>query len=72
MSTEKIINNTVFLMHTAANAYAERHHLTRQGFLSEDDKFHFLDLISKCPDYFDPLTPDEMVDELEKYALRVA
>lgn len=66
------INNTIFLMHLAANAYASRHGLTREQFIAEDDRYHFLRLISKCPDYFDPLPEEEIVKELEQYALRIA
>jgi len=63
-------DNTIFLMHVATNAYARRHGLTREQFLAADDKYHFLRLICRCPDYFDPLPEDEIVDELDKYALR--
>ena len=70
--SEKRIRNTIYLMHVAVKGYAARHNLSREQFLEEDGKFHFINLISRCPDYFDPLPENEIVDEMERYALRTA
>jgi len=61
------LNNTIYLMHTVTNAYARRHGLSRQEFLAFDDKYHVLNLIARCPDVFDPMTEDEMVEEVDAY-----
>ena len=67
---ERRIRNTIYLMHLATKAYSARHHLSVEEFLKADDDHHFLRLISRCPDNFDPLPENEIVDEMEKYALR--
>ena len=68
--SELRVCNTIFLMHLAANAYARKHHMTRQEFLSFDRRFHVLKYISNCPDVFDAMPEDKMIGELEDYVAR--
>ena len=68
--SELRVCNTIFLMHLAANAYARKHHMTRQEFLSFDRRFHVLRYVSNCPDVFDAMPEDMMIGELEDYVAR--
>ena len=70
--SELRVGNTIFLMHLAANAYARRHHMTRQEFLSFDRRFHVLRYVSNCPDVFDAMPEDKMIGELEGYVAQQA
>ena len=65
--TERRLNNSIFLMHLAANAYKRRHGLTNDEFLDRDSHFHILHFISECPDVFDSMTEPEMADEVDLY-----
>lgn len=71
MSAEDLrLNNTIFLMHLAAGAYARHHHLTRGEFSRFDDRHHVLRYVSQCPDVFDSLPEPEIVKELDAYVVR--
>ena len=65
--TERRLNNTIFLMHLASNAYKRRHGLTNDEFLDRDRRFHILHFISECPDVFDSMTEPEMAEEVDQY-----
>ena len=65
--SERRLNNSLFLMHLATEAYRRRHNLTRQEFLDCDSRYHLLSFISECPDVFDSMTEPEMADELDQY-----
>ena len=65
--TERRLNNSIFLMPLAANAYKRRHVLTNDEFLDRDSHFHILHFISECPDVFDSMTEPEMADEVDLY-----
>ena len=70
--SEKRINNTIFLMYLATDAYMRRHNLSRTEFLAIDSKFGIVKFISECPDIFDPMTETEMVDELDEFIAHAA
>lgn len=61
------INNTIFLMHLVSGAYARHYHLTRNEFSRFDDQNHVLRYVSRCPDVFDALPEDKMVQEIDNY-----
>ena len=70
--SEKRLNNTIFLMYLATEAYIRRHNLSRMEFLALDSKFGIVKFISDCPDIFDPMTETEMADELDEFIAHAA
>lgn len=70
--SEKRLNNTIFLMYLATDAYMRRHNLSRMEFLALDSKFGIVKFISECPDIFDPMTETEMADELDEFIAHAA
>ncbi|MDE6888989.1 MAG: DUF3791 domain-containing protein [Eubacterium sp.] len=67
MLTEKRLNNTIYLIFHIAECFSSRHHMTKKEFLEFDKKYDILGYISECPDVFDSLTDDEIIEELERY-----
>lgn len=65
--SERRLNNSLFLLHLATEAYRRRHNLTRQELLDRDSRYHIFNFITECPDIFDSMTESEMVDELDQY-----
>ncbi len=65
--TEKRLNNTIFLMYLATEAYKRAHHLTNLQFLELNRKYAILNYIAECPDIFDSMTKEEMVEEIDQY-----
>jgi len=70
--SEKRLQNTIFLMYLATDAYMRRHNLTRNEFLALNDRFAIVKFIAECPDVFDSMTEAEMADELEEYIAHAA
>ncbi len=65
--SEKRINNTIFLMYEATENYCKKHNLSPEDFLALDEKYEILNYVAECPDIFDSLKTDEMVEEIESY-----
>lgn len=65
--SEKRLNNTIFLMFLVTENYKKNHHLSTQQFLELDRKFDILNYVSECPDIFDAMTEEEMVEEIDQY-----
>ncbi len=65
--SEKRLNNTIFLMYLVTNNYCRVHNISAREFLKLDDKYAILNYVSECPDIFDSMTDDEMVEEVEQY-----
>ncbi|MCD7889827.1 MAG: DUF3791 domain-containing protein [Oscillospiraceae bacterium] len=65
--TEKRLNNTIFLMYVATDSYCKTHNLTPREFLKLDEEYAILNYISECPDIFDSMTDDEMIEEIDFY-----
>ena len=65
--SEKRLNNTIFLMFLVTENYKKNHHLSTQQFLELDRKFDILNYVSECPDIFDTMTEEEMVEEIDQY-----
>ena len=69
---EKRLNNTIFLMYLATDAYVRRHSLSRAEFMALNEKYGLVKFIAECPDIFDPMTESEMADELDEYIAHAA
>lgn len=65
--SEKRLNNTIFLMYLVTDNYCTKHHMTPEEFLLMDEKYSILNYVSECPDIFDNLDNNEMVEEIDNY-----
>ena len=65
--SEKRLSNTIFLMYLVTESYCKKHGLSRDDFLKLDEKYDILSYVSDCPDVFDSMTEEEMVEEIEEY-----
>lgn len=65
--SEKRLNNTIFLMYLVTENYCKKHGLTTEDFLELDERYAILNYVAECPDIFDSLTNNEMVEEVEQY-----
>jgi len=65
--SEKRLNNTIFLMYLVTENYCRAHGITPREFLKLDDKYAILNYVSECPDIFDSMTDDEIVEEIDAY-----
>ncbi|MCD8300123.1 MAG: DUF3791 domain-containing protein [Clostridiales bacterium] len=65
--SEKRLNNTIFLMYLVTDNYCRAHNISAREFLSLDKKYDILNYVAECPDIFDSMTNDEMVEEIEQY-----
>lgn len=65
--SEKRLNNTIFLMYLVTENYCKKHGLSTEDFLKLDERYDILNYVAECPDIFDSLTNNEMVEEVEQY-----
>jgi len=65
--SEKRLNNTIFLMYLVTENYCKIRNISIEDFLKLDEEYAILNLVSECPDIFDSLTTDEMVEEVDQY-----
>lgn len=65
--SEKRINNTIFLMYLVTENFCKKHGLSTQDFLKLDEKYAILNYVAECPDIFDAMTENEMVQEVDEY-----
>ena len=65
--SEKRLNNTIFLMYLVTENYCKKHCLSTEDFLKLDERYDILNYVAECPDIFDRLTNNEMVEEVEQY-----
>ena len=65
--SEKRLNNTIFLMYLVTERYKRARHLSNKQFLEMNRKYAILNYISECPDIFDSMNEDEMVEEIDEY-----
>lgn len=65
--SEKRLNNTIFLMYLVTENYCKKHNLSISDFLKLDEKYEILNYVAECPDVFDSMTNDEMIEEIEEY-----
>lgn len=69
--SEKRLNNTIFLMFLVTENYKKKYGLTSRDFLALDNKYAILNYVSECPDIFDSMSPQEMVEEVDQYVSEV-
>lgn len=67
--SEKRLNNTIFLMYLVTENYCKKHKISTEEFLKLDEKYAIINYVSECPDIFDPMSNEEMVEEIEQYVL---
>ena len=65
--SEKRLNNSIFLMYLAAESYKKARNLSNMQFLELNRKYAILNYIAECPDIFDSLSREEMVEEIDQY-----
>lgn len=65
--SEKRLNNTIFLMYLVTERYKRARHLSNEQFLEMNRKYAILNYISECPDIFDSMSEDEMIEEIDEY-----
>ena len=71
MMSEKRLNNTIFLMFLVTENYKKAHHLSNQQFLDMNREYAILSYIAECPDIFDSMSSEEMVEEIDQYVSTV-
>lgn len=64
--TEKRLNNTIYLMFVITRQYCRVHSISTEEFIELDKQHNILNLVSECPDIFDCMTKDEMVEEVDR------
>ena len=67
--SEKRLNNTIFLMYLVTENYCKKHKISTEEFLKLDEKYAIINYVSECPDIFDTMSNEEMVEEIEQYVL---
>lgn len=65
--SERRLNNSIFLMYLVSNNYMRSHKLSCEEFNKLDNKYAILNYIAECPDIFDNMTGEEMVEEIDAY-----
>ncbi len=65
--SENRLNNTIYLMYLVTENYKKSHSLTTEQFLELDNKYHIINFVGECPDIFDSMTDEEMVEEINQY-----
>lgn len=65
--SDKRLNNTIFLMYLVTDNYCKKYNITPKDFLKLDKKYAILNYVAECPDVFDNMDSNEMVEEIEQY-----
>lgn len=65
--SEKRLNNTIFLMFLVTRKYCKKHNMSTEEFLELDKKYDIINYVAECPDVFDSMTNEEMIEEIEQY-----
>ena len=63
--SERRLNNSIFLMYLVSTNYMKAHKITKGDFEMLDKKYEILNYIVECPDIFDSLTDEGMVEEIK-------
>lgn len=58
-------------MYLVTENYKKKYGLSTQEFIELDDKYMILNYISECPDIFDSMTNEEMLEEIDNYVSTV-
>ena len=54
-------------MYLVTENYKKAHSLTTEKFLDLDQKYHIINFVGECPDIFDSMTNNEMIEEIDQY-----
>ena len=65
--SERRLNNSIFLMYLVSTNYMKAHKMTKGDFEKLDKRYEILNYIVECPDIFDSITNEEMVEEIDNY-----
>ena len=65
--SEKRLNNTIYIMYLVTENYKKAHSLTTEQFMDLDSKYHIINFVGECPDIFDSMKGEEMVEEINQY-----
>ena len=65
--SERRLNNGIFLMYLVSTNYMKAHKMTKGDFEKLDKRYEILNYIVECPDIFDSITNEEMVEEIDNY-----
>lgn len=65
--SEKRLNNTIYIMYLVTENYKKTHALSSEQFYELDNKYHILNFVGECPDIFDSMNGQEMVEEIDQY-----
>ncbi len=65
--SDKELNNTIFLMYLVTEHYKKAHAFTNEQFLELNSKYGILRFVSECPEIFDCMSTQEMVEEIDRY-----
>ncbi len=65
--SEKRLNNTIYLMYLVTENYRKAHSLTIEQFLDLDQKYNIINFVGECPDIFDAMSNNEMIEEIDQY-----
>ena len=64
--SEKRIRNTIYLMNTITDLYTSKHKIELGEFFELDNKIKLLKYVQECPDIFDGLPNEEMMEIVEE------
>ena len=65
--SEKRLNNTIYIMYLVTENYKKSHSLTTEQFLDLDQKYNIIHFVGECPDIFDSMNKNEMIEEIDQY-----
>ena len=65
--SEKRLNNTIYIMYLVTENYNKAHSLSTSQFLELDEKYHIINFVGECPDIFDSMNAQEMIEEIDQY-----
>ena len=65
--SEKRLNNTIYIMYLVTENYKKAHSLTTEQFLDLDQKYNIINFVGECPDIFDSMNKNEMIEEIDQY-----
>lgn len=68
--SNKRLNNSIFLMYVVSTNYMKSRNLSNEDFKELDNKYAILNYIYECPDVFDNMTNEEMVEEIDAYVAK--
>jgi len=65
--SEKRLNNTIYILYLVTENYKKAHSLSTSQFLELDKKYHIINFVGECPDVFDSMNTQEIIEEIDQY-----